>query len=98
MNALKPGVDATPVILAEDLTRRFGDFTAVDHIRVTVQPGEVFGLLGANGAGKTTAIRMRCGMLPPDGFGWPGWTWCGMPAARAARSATSRNGSPSTAI
>jgi ABC-2 type transport system ATP-binding protein len=63
--ALKPGVDATPVILAEDLTRRFGDFVAVDHIHVTVQPGEVFGLLGANGAGKTTAIRMLCGMLPP---------------------------------
>ena len=65
MSALKPDVSTTPVILAEDLTRRFGDFTAVDHIRVTVQPGEVFGLLGANGAGKTTAIRMLCGMLPP---------------------------------
>ena len=65
MDALKPGADAIPVILAEDLTRRFGDFVAVDHIRVTVQPGEVFGLLGANGAGKTTAIRMLCGMLPP---------------------------------
>ena len=65
MNALKPGLDAAPVILAEDLTRRFGDFVAVDHIHVTVQPGEVFGLLGANGAGKTTAIRMLCGMLPP---------------------------------
>ncbi len=65
MNALKPSVDAAPVILADDLTRRFGDFTAVDHIHVTVQPGEVFGLLGANGAGKTTAIRMLCGMLPP---------------------------------
>ncbi|MDS4029086.1 MAG: ABC transporter ATP-binding protein [Candidatus Contendobacter sp.] len=57
--------DTAPVILAEDLTRRFGDFTAVDRIHVTVQPGEVFGLLGANGAGKTTAIRMLCGMLPP---------------------------------
>ncbi|MFO1422629.1 MAG: ABC transporter ATP-binding protein [Candidatus Competibacteraceae bacterium] len=57
--------DTTPVILAEDLTRRFGDFVAVDHIHVTVQSGEVFGLLGANGAGKTTAIRMLCGMLPP---------------------------------
>ena len=65
MSALKPDVDATPVILAENLTRRFGDFTAVDHIHITVQPGEVFGLLGANGAGKTTAIRMLCGMLPP---------------------------------
>ncbi len=55
----------SPVILAEDLTRCFGAFTAVDHIRVEVRPGEVFGLLGANGAGKTTAIRMLCGMLPP---------------------------------
>ncbi|HOB61807.1 MAG TPA: ABC transporter ATP-binding protein [Candidatus Competibacteraceae bacterium] len=58
--------DTTPLILAEDLTRRFGAFVAVDHIHVTVQAGEVFGLLGANGAGKTTAIRMLCGMLPPS--------------------------------
>jgi ABC-2 type transport system ATP-binding protein len=57
--------NAAPLILADNLTRRFGDSVAVDHIRVTVQPGEVFGLLGANGAGKTTAIRMLCGMLPP---------------------------------
>jgi ABC-2 type transport system ATP-binding protein len=54
-----------PLILAENLTRRFGEFTAVDHLQVAVHPGEVFGLLGANGAGKTTAIRMLCGMLPP---------------------------------
>ena len=58
-------LDAAPLILAEDLTRRFGAFTAVDRIQVAVHPGEVFGLLGANGAGKTTAIRMLCGMLPP---------------------------------
>ncbi|HRD49483.1 MAG: ABC transporter ATP-binding protein [Candidatus Competibacter sp.] len=56
---------AVPVILAEELTRCFGAFIAVNRIQVTVQPGEVFGLLGANGAGKTTAIRMLCGMLPP---------------------------------
>jgi ABC-2 type transport system ATP-binding protein len=56
---------ANPLILAEDLTRRFGEFTAVDRLQVAVHPGEVFGLLGANGAGKTTAIRMLCGMLPP---------------------------------
>jgi ABC-2 type transport system ATP-binding protein len=53
------------VIQAEALTCRFGAFLAVDHIQITVQAGEVFGLLGANGAGKTTAIRMLCGMLPP---------------------------------
>src|SRR5512143_1583803 len=53
------------IIQAEDLTCRFGTFVAVDHIQLAVQAGEVFGLLGANGAGKTTAIRMLCGMLPP---------------------------------
>lgn len=58
--------NTAPLILAEDLTRRFGAFVAVDHIHITVQAGEVFGLLGANGAGKTTAIRMLCGMLPPS--------------------------------
>ena len=47
------------------LTRRFGSFTAVDSISFEVQPGEVFGFLGANGAGKTTAIRMLIGALAP---------------------------------
>jgi ABC-2 type transport system ATP-binding protein len=47
------------------LTRRFGDFTAVDAITFHVEPGEVFGFLGANGAGKTTAIRMLIGALAP---------------------------------
>lgn len=48
------------------LTKKFGRFTAVDHIDVAVAPGEVFGFLGANGAGKTTAIRMLCGLLQPS--------------------------------
>jgi len=52
-------------VLARGLTRRFGRFTAVDGIDLTVAPGEIFGFLGANGAGKTTAIRMLCGLLPP---------------------------------
>jgi ABC-2 type transport system ATP-binding protein len=52
---------------ARDLTRTFGSFTAVDHISFNVRAGEVFGVLGANGAGKTTAIRMLTGLLAPNG-------------------------------
>ena len=52
-------------IYARDLTRRFGSFTAVDAISFEVAPGEVFGFLGANGAGKTTAMRMLIGLLEP---------------------------------
>lgn len=52
-------------IVAEDLSRHFGDFKAVDKITLTVKTGEIFGFLGANGAGKTTAIRMLCGLLAP---------------------------------
>jgi ABC-2 type transport system ATP-binding protein len=58
-------------IRTERLTKRFGHFTAVDHIDVAVAKGEVFGFLGANGAGKTTAIRMLCGLLQPtSGHGY----------------------------
>ena len=52
-------------IEARELTRRFGSFTAVDHITFDVRVGEVFGFLGANGAGKTTAIRILTGLLSP---------------------------------
>ncbi len=80
-HAAAPGSDAssgcethnpgTCAVLAENLTRRFGDFTAVDHIQLAVERGEIFGFLGANGAGKTTAIRMFCGLLQPtEGDGW----------------------------
>jgi ABC-2 type transport system ATP-binding protein len=55
----------TPAIDARDLTRRFGTFTAVDRVTFDVGAGEVFGFLGANGAGKTTAIRMLTGLLAP---------------------------------
>ena len=54
-----------PAITAKNLTRRFEDFTAVDHISFDIEEGEVFGFLGANGAGKTTAIRMLTGLLEP---------------------------------
>ena len=54
-----------PAIVVRDLTRRFGAFTAVNAISFTVSRGEVFGFLGANGAGKTTAIRMLTGLLLP---------------------------------
>jgi ABC-2 type transport system ATP-binding protein len=53
------------VIEVRDLVRKFGDFTAVDHISFSVRRGEIFGLLGPNGAGKTTTFRMLCGLLPP---------------------------------
>ena len=53
------------VIEAVELTKRFGNFTAVDHISFEVEKGEIFGFLGANGAGKTTAMRMLCGLSHP---------------------------------
>ena len=56
------------VIIADRLTKQFGDFVAVDHISFSVTEGEIFGFLGANGAGKTTAMRMLCGLSrPTDG-------------------------------
>ncbi|HEY4800493.1 MAG TPA: ATP-binding cassette domain-containing protein, partial [Bacteroidia bacterium] len=53
------------VIRANKLTKRFGDFVAVDEISFEVHKGEIFGFLGANGAGKTTAMRMLCGLSVP---------------------------------
>ncbi len=53
-------------VQAVGLTRNFGKFVAVDHIDLEVERGEIFGFLGANGAGKTTAIRMFCGLLKPS--------------------------------
>lgn len=53
------------VIHTENLTKRFGNFTAVDNISFDVSKGEIFGFLGANGAGKTTAMRMLCGLSHP---------------------------------
>jgi ABC-2 type transport system ATP-binding protein len=54
-------------VQVHDLVRRFGTFTAVDHVSFEVRRGEIFGLLGPNGAGKTTTFRMLCGLLPASG-------------------------------
>ena len=62
--------NSNKVIIAENLTKKFGHFTAVDNISFEVERGEIFGFLGANGAGKTTAMRMLCGLsIPTDGTG-----------------------------
>ena len=53
-----------PVIVARDLTRRFGDFTAVDHVSFDIGRGEIFGFVGSNGCGKTTTMKMLTGLLP----------------------------------
>lgn len=55
-----------PVIEAQGLTKRFGDFTATDQVSFAVQRGEIFGLLGPNGAGKSTTFKMECGLLKPS--------------------------------
>ncbi|MHB8347133.1 MAG: ABC transporter ATP-binding protein [Acidiferrobacterales bacterium] len=54
-----------PAVLAEGLTKRFGDFTAVDHLDLRIEKGQVVGFIGPNGAGKSTTIRMLCGLLLP---------------------------------
>jgi ABC-2 type transport system ATP-binding protein len=53
------------VIHAENLTRRFGELTAVDHLNLDVAEGEIFGLVGPDGAGKTTTMRLLCGLMDP---------------------------------
>jgi ABC-2 type transport system ATP-binding protein len=64
--SLSPGLisDREAVVVVRDLVRKFGVFTAVDHVSFEVHRGEIFGLLGPNGAGKTTTFRMLCGLLP----------------------------------
>jgi ABC-2 type transport system ATP-binding protein len=61
----RPGHAEGPAIEVHDLVRRFGAFTAVDHVSFAVARGEIFGLLGPNGAGKSTTFRMLCGLLQP---------------------------------
>ena len=64
--SLSPGLagGSEAVVQVRDLVRKFGSFTAVDHVSFEVRRGEIFGLLGPNGAGKTTTFRMLCGLLP----------------------------------
>src|SRR6266852_3537167 len=57
---------ADPMIETHDLTRRFGALTAVDHLNLSVAKGEIFGLVGPDGAGKTTTLRMLCGLMDPS--------------------------------
>lgn len=59
-----PSQGTRTAVKVDNLVRRFGDFTAVDHVSFHVDRGEIFGLLGPNGAGKTTTFRMLCGLLP----------------------------------
>jgi ribosome-dependent ATPase len=60
----KQKYDGPPAIEVNDLTRRFGDFTAVDHVSFRIERGEIFGFLGSNGCGKTTTMKMLTGLLP----------------------------------
>src|SRR5687767_5855883 len=67
MKAAVTTTDDAPVISVRDVTIKFGTFTAVDRVSLSVERGEVFGLLGPNGSGKTTLIRALCGLLPLAG-------------------------------
>jgi ABC-2 type transport system ATP-binding protein len=62
----QPEPTPPPAVSLVELTRRFGDFTAVNRVSLDVARGEIFGFLGPNGAGKSTTIRMLCGILPPS--------------------------------
>src|SRR6266480_3067011 len=60
-----PPMPSELMIECENLTKRFGSFTAVDHVTLSVTKGSIFGFLGPNGSGKSTVIRMLCGILEP---------------------------------
>ncbi len=67
----RPPGEREVIIESNGLTQRFGDFTAVDHVEHQIERGEIFGFLGANGCGKSTTMKMLCGLLPPtEGQAW----------------------------
>jgi ribosome-dependent ATPase len=67
----RPAGDHEVIIEAHGLTQKFGDFVAVDHVSFRIERGEIFGFLGANGCGKSTTMKMLCGLLPAtDGEAW----------------------------
>ena len=71
----------------QQLTKRYGEKTAVDALTLTIRPGEIFGFIGPNGAGKTTTLKCCCGILQPDS-GEVGWT-----ASRCGRTRLPPSGS-----
>ncbi len=67
----RPPGEQEVIIKAHGLTQQFGDFVAVDHVDMQIERGEIFGFLGANGCGKSTTMKMLCGLLPPtEGQAW----------------------------
>ena len=71
MTPLAGGADAEVAIEAKDLTMRFGDFVAVDHVSFSIRRGEIFGFIGSNGCGKSTTMKMLTGLLPAsEGHAW----------------------------
>src|SRR6202007_2544591 len=61
----RPPGEREVIIEARGLTQQVGDFVAVDHVSMQIERGEIFGFLGANGCGKSTTMKMLCGLLPP---------------------------------
>ena len=83
-------------IVAEGLTKSFPGVRAVDHLSFDVRAGEIFGLVGPDGAGKTTTLRMLAGIMPPDaGTARRSLAsmWCAIPKAPSTTSATCRSAS-----